>query len=65
MADTEDKLQTLRGELIFRDDFQSIASSEVLWNEALNEYRAIHPAFKFLYWFGHLWKFLMHVEINE
>lgn len=50
IADTKDKLQELHKELILHKDFQSVASSEILWNEALNEYHAIHPAFKFLYW---------------
>uniref|UniRef100_A0A915PQ08 Piezo non-specific cation channel R-Ras-binding domain-containing protein n=1 Tax=Setaria digitata TaxID=48799 RepID=A0A915PQ08_9BILA len=53
IADTVGKLHELRKELIHRTDFQSVASSEVLWNEAINEYRAIHPAFKFLYCFSH------------
>ncbi|VDK76424.1 unnamed protein product [Onchocerca ochengi] len=53
IADTEDKLRELRRELILREDFQSVAYSELLWNEALNEYHAIHPAFKFLYCFSH------------
>ncbi|KAM3721751.1 Piezo-type mechanosensitive ion channel component [Dirofilaria immitis] len=52
-ADTENKLQELRRELSLRGDFQSVAYSELLWNEALNEYHAIHPAFKFLYCFSH------------
>uniref|UniRef100_A0A158Q6P6 Piezo-type mechanosensitive ion channel component n=1 Tax=Elaeophora elaphi TaxID=1147741 RepID=A0A158Q6P6_9BILA len=47
IADTEDKLRELRKELTLREDFQSVASSETLWNEALNDYRAIHPAFNF------------------
>ncbi|VDN07666.1 unnamed protein product [Thelazia callipaeda] len=53
VADTADKLQALHGELMLREDFQSVASSEVLWNEALNEYLSIHSAFKFLYCFSH------------
>ncbi|MCP9264115.1 hypothetical protein DINM_022116 [Dirofilaria immitis] len=42
-----------KNELSLRGDFQSVAYSELLWNEALNEYHAIHPAFKFLYCFSH------------
>ncbi|VDM38958.1 unnamed protein product [Toxocara canis] len=45
MSDSCEKLESLRGELALRDDFQSIASSETLWNEALEEWRSIHPAF--------------------
>lgn len=52
-SDSCEKLESLRGELSLRDDFQSIASSETLWNEALDEWRAIHPAFKFLYCVSH------------
>ncbi|VDK79701.1 unnamed protein product [Anisakis simplex] len=50
MSDSCEKLEALRSELALRDDFQSITSSEVLWNEAICEWRSIHPAFKFLYW---------------
>ncbi|VIO95277.1 Uncharacterized protein BM_BM11405 [Brugia malayi] len=53
IADTEDKLRELHKDLVVHEDFQSVASSNILWNEALSEYRAIHPAFKFLYCFSH------------
>uniref|UniRef100_A0AAF5Q0T2 Piezo non-specific cation channel R-Ras-binding domain-containing protein n=2 Tax=Wuchereria bancrofti TaxID=6293 RepID=A0AAF5Q0T2_WUCBA len=53
IADTENKLRELHKDLVVNEDFQSVASSKILWNDALNEYRAIHPAFKFLYCFSH------------
>ncbi|EJD75770.1 hypothetical protein LOAG_17155 [Loa loa] len=52
IADTEDKLRELHKQLILQKHFESV-SSEILWDEALNEYRTIHPAFKFLYCFSH------------